>query len=147
MPMKDSNPLCIKSCWPLNPHTVSFSKWLFHLLSTQNKISLVLQGTWTFFSLTLKNLVLIRIICLYISVNKSTVIKMRMFSEYNIDGIFRSEMNWLYMSPCLGHRSEPKAESDCSVIHHIQKPLSYSDRNWRDRIWIRPDSWKGGWCE
>lgn len=47
---------------------------------------------------------------------------MRMFSEYITDDIFRYEMNWLYMSPCLEHRSEPNAESDCSVIH-IHKPL------------------------
>lgn len=45
-----------------------------------------------------------------------------MFSEYITDDIFRYEMNWLYMSPCLEHRSEPNAESDCSVIH-IHKPL------------------------
>lgn len=69
-----------------------------------------------------KNFILMRIICLFLSVNKSTVIKMRMFSEYITDDIFRYEMNWLYMSPCLEHRSEPNAESDCSVIH-IHKPL------------------------
>lgn len=40
---------------------------------------------------------------------------MRVFSEYNTDGIFKYEVNWLYTSPRLEHRSEPNAESQMAV--------------------------------
>ena len=48
--------------------------------------------------------------------------KVRVVSEYNTDDIFRSEVNWLCMSPGLGHHSETNAESECSMIHHFHKP-------------------------
>lgn len=69
--------------------------------------------TWhlSFLSLTLENLILIRMILFLKAVNKCTVIKMRRVSEYHPDDIFRSEVNWLSMSPYLEHHSEPKAET------------------------------------
>ena len=48
--------------------------------------------------------------------------KVRFFSEYNTDDIFRSEVSWLYMSPGLRHHSEPNAGSEGSMIHHFHKP-------------------------
>lgn len=84
------------------------------------------QGTWTFFINFFKNLVLITIICLFISVYKSSVMKVRVFSEYNTDDIFRSKVNWPYMSPGLGHHSEPNAGSEANLIHHFHKPWSCS---------------------
>lgn len=39
------------------------------------------------------------------------MIKMRVFSEYNIDGIFKYEVNWFYMFLRLEYRLELNVES------------------------------------
>ena len=81
------------SCWYLalltnefaDQCTSSFSKWLFHLLPTKNKMSMVLQGTWTSNGPFLKFHVDKNKSIFFIYANKSTVIKISLFNEYNSD--------------------------------------------------------------